>query len=143
MAKFDALDWDDLRYFLHAVKARTLAGAARAMGVEHTTIGRRLADRTVQATVVLRGREMTDILAAALGGAGLAVLPCLMGDEEPALQRLTPAVVATRELWLVFVPEVRQLASVKAVMRFVVDVMRDNAERIGGSAAHGRRPALG
>jgi hypothetical protein len=29
---------------------------------------------------------MTDMLSAALSGIGLAVLPCLLGDEEPRLR---------------------------------------------------------
>ena len=36
------IDWNDLRYLLAIAKARTLAGAARELGVEHTTVGRRL-----------------------------------------------------------------------------------------------------
>jgi DNA-binding transcriptional LysR family regulator len=35
-------DWDDLRYFLALVESGTLSGAARAQGVEHTTIARRI-----------------------------------------------------------------------------------------------------
>ncbi|MGZ5968888.1 MAG: LysR family transcriptional regulator, partial [Polyangiales bacterium] len=35
-------DWNDLRYLLAIAKAGTLAGAAREIGVEHTTVGRRL-----------------------------------------------------------------------------------------------------
>jgi len=34
--------WGDLRFLLAAARAGTLAGAARALGVEHTTVGRRL-----------------------------------------------------------------------------------------------------
>jgi DNA-binding transcriptional LysR family regulator len=34
--------WDDLRFFLAASQAGTLAGAARRLGVDHATIGRRL-----------------------------------------------------------------------------------------------------
>jgi len=53
------LDWDDLRYFLRAMQTRTLAGAARAMGVEHTTIGRRLTalERALGASLLLRGPD--------------------------------------------------------------------------------------
>lgn len=36
------LDWDDLRYFLAIARHGRLAAAARALGVEHTTVGRRL-----------------------------------------------------------------------------------------------------
>jgi DNA-binding transcriptional LysR family regulator len=295
MAATDALDWDDLRYFLRAVREKTLAGAARAMGVEHTTIGRRLTaleralgapvvlrgpdglqttplgerliplaaeveravsavsdlaaahrgrvrlampsgftslftaglaqlcahhpglslelvsgsrpvdlkkgeadlairsgpvtdkelvarklcesgfslyaaeaylarrppprdpndlaghdliafdpsmaavpaarwieERAVSATIVLRGREMTDMLAAARGGAGLAVLPCMLGDAEVGLRRLTPQVLVRRTLSLVYRREAKLAAHVRAVIAFVVDVMRANADLISG-----------
>ncbi len=36
------LDWNDLRFFLAIARAGTLAGAARDLKVEHTTVGRRL-----------------------------------------------------------------------------------------------------
>lgn len=36
------LDWNDVRFFLAIHRAQTLAGAARALKVEHTTVGRRL-----------------------------------------------------------------------------------------------------
>lgn len=36
------VDWNDLRYFLAIARAKSLAGAARELGVEHTTVSRRL-----------------------------------------------------------------------------------------------------
>jgi DNA-binding transcriptional LysR family regulator len=36
------VDWNDLRFFLAVHRERTLAGAARTLGVEHTTVSRRL-----------------------------------------------------------------------------------------------------
>jgi DNA-binding transcriptional LysR family regulator len=52
----DVLEWNDLRYFLAVYRARTLAGAARALEVEHTTVGRRLAamERALGATLFVR-----------------------------------------------------------------------------------------
>jgi len=38
-----AMDWDDLRYLLAAARAGTLAGAARRLGVDQTTVARRIA----------------------------------------------------------------------------------------------------
>jgi DNA-binding transcriptional LysR family regulator len=35
--------WDDVRYFLALARARSLSGAARALRVDHATVGRRLA----------------------------------------------------------------------------------------------------
>ena len=59
MAADDELDWDDLRYFLRAAQAGTLAGAARAMGVDHSTIGRRLRalERALGAPLVVRAPD--------------------------------------------------------------------------------------
>jgi DNA-binding transcriptional LysR family regulator len=53
-----------------------------------------LEEHAARAVIVLRSREMTDVLSATLSGIGLAMLPCLLGDEEPALRRLTPQVLA-------------------------------------------------
>lgn len=45
-------DWDNLRYFLALVDAGTLSGAARTLGVEHTTIARRI--DALEASLTLR-----------------------------------------------------------------------------------------
>jgi DNA-binding transcriptional LysR family regulator len=45
-------DWDNLRYFLALVDAGTLSGAARTLGVEHTTISRRI--DALEASLTLR-----------------------------------------------------------------------------------------
>ncbi|AKU99511.1 Transcriptional regulator [Labilithrix luteola] len=37
------MDWDDVRFFLAVTRAGTLASAARSLGVDQTTVGRRLA----------------------------------------------------------------------------------------------------
>jgi DNA-binding transcriptional LysR family regulator len=37
-----SLDWNDLRYFLAVCRAGTLMGAARSLGVRHSTVGRRV-----------------------------------------------------------------------------------------------------
>ncbi|MFK0382316.1 LysR family transcriptional regulator [Agrobacterium sp. NPDC090273] len=36
------MEWDDLRYLLALARAKTLAGAARKLGVRHTTVARRI-----------------------------------------------------------------------------------------------------
>jgi DNA-binding transcriptional LysR family regulator len=43
MVKPAALDWNDLRYFLRAVREKTLSGAGRKLGANHSLIGRRIA----------------------------------------------------------------------------------------------------
>lgn len=88
-----------------------------------------------RATIVLRSREMSEMQAAAIGGAGLALLPCLAADGVAGLVRVTPRVLAKRALWLVYPRESRLSPAVQAVIRFVADVARDNAARIAGTAA--------
>ena len=82
MAGDDDLDWDDLRYFLRAAEAGTLAGAARTAGVEHSTIGRRLSalERSLGVTLVLRGPDGLTLTAL-----GKEVLPLCEEVERAAL----------------------------------------------------------
>ena len=46
-------DWSDVRYFLELSRAGTLASAARRLGVDYTTVGRRLA--ALERGVFVRG----------------------------------------------------------------------------------------
>ncbi len=71
------INWDDLRTFLRAAEAGTLAGAARATGVQHTTVGRRLTalERSLGVPLFLRGPE------------GLTLTP--IGEEILPLARKT------------------------------------------------------
>jgi DNA-binding transcriptional LysR family regulator len=81
------MSWDDLRYFLFAARAKTLAGAARYAGVQHTTIGRRLTalERSLGAPLFLRGPE------------GLSLTP--LGENLlPLVLDVERGVLAVREL---------------------------------------------
>jgi len=76
-----------LRYFLRAAQVKTLAGAARSMGVEHSTIGRRLSalERSLGAPLVLRGPD------------GLTLTP--LGERiAPLVHEVERGVLAVREL---------------------------------------------
>jgi DNA-binding transcriptional LysR family regulator len=84
------------------------------------------------ATVVMRCREVSDVLAACVAGLGLAVLPSLLAEAEPALRRLTPEVLGTQRFSLVYRKEVLRAAPVRAVIRFVTDLMRGFRARMSG-----------
>jgi DNA-binding transcriptional LysR family regulator len=53
------VDWNDLRYFLAVRRAGTLAGAARTLKVEHSTVSRRLTalEEALGARLFLRGPD--------------------------------------------------------------------------------------
>jgi DNA-binding transcriptional LysR family regulator len=72
---------------------------------------------------------------AAVAGVGLAVLPCYLADPEPNLIRLTPEVLATRNVSLVYCRESRLAEPVRVVMRFVVEVMHRHVHSLSGTHA--------
>jgi DNA-binding transcriptional LysR family regulator len=73
--------------------------------------------------IVLRSREMVDMASAANTGAGIALLPCVIGDPAPGLVRLTPQVLVTRDMWLVYRRESRLSLAVREVIRFTIETM--------------------
>lgn len=88
------------------------------------------------------GCALSDIgshLAAARAGAGVAGLPCFLGDAEPGLMRLEhEGAIFSRDIWLVVHRDLRRSAPVRAVMDFVAKVV---AEQPGlGSALGGAAP---
>jgi DNA-binding transcriptional LysR family regulator len=84
--------------------------------------------RLTGATVVLRSTDATDMLAAASSGLGLAVLPCFLGDHEPGLRRISAAVVARQPLYISYPREARISENVRALVRFLVDIVRQQAD---------------
>jgi DNA-binding transcriptional LysR family regulator len=80
------VDWDDLRFFLAVARAGSMAGAARELRVEHTTVGRRLGalERALGVKLFARGPA-----GLALTAAGTAVLPSVeaMAEQVTALER--------------------------------------------------------
>lgn len=91
-----------------------------------------LNERAVKANVVMRSREMIDIMTAVLGGIGLSVLPCWIGDAEPLLRRLTNDVVAVQSFSLVYPRESKLSPEVRAVIRFVMALIRGKAPALLG-----------
>lgn len=76
------LDWDDLRSFLAIARHRTLSGAARALSVQQSTMGRRLDALEERAGVVLLQKTPGGYL---LTGAGEAVLGHVERIEQETL----------------------------------------------------------
>jgi DNA-binding transcriptional LysR family regulator len=65
---------------------------------------------------------------AARGGAGVAGLPCFIGDADPALVRLaSPARPFSADLWLLVHRDLRRSAPVRAVTGFVAELIAGQA----------------
>ena len=93
-----------------------------------------IAQHAVNATIVLRIRETLEMLRAATAGVGLAVLPCYLANAEPILVRLTPAVLGTRNLALVYRREARLSQPVRTVIRYVVEAMQQHIDELRGTS---------
>lgn len=85
------MDWDNLRYFLELARAGTLVGAARRLGVDHTTVARRIQALEKQAGSALFAREAAGHR---LSDAGRVLLPQVEAMEAAflAVQHATPGV---------------------------------------------------
>jgi DNA-binding transcriptional LysR family regulator len=92
-----------------------------------------LETHAARSTTVLRTNEIATMLDAATSEAGIALMPCLVADIEPRLVRLTPQVLARRELSLVYRREVRMNDLVGVTANFLVEAMRSRARQISGS----------
>ena len=73
---------------------------------------------------------------AARAGAGLAVLPCFMGDPDPGLVRIGgPIDEATTDQWLLVHRDLRVLPRVRAVMDALVALFQEEKAVIEGAVA--------
>jgi len=96
MDRLSSMDWDDLPVFLAVARAGSLRGAARALGVNHATVTRRLKaleaalgttlfDRTPEAFVLTQAGEALLGSAERMEGEVFAVQRMIAGrDADPA-----------------------------------------------------------
>ena len=82
-----------------------------------------LKEHAAGAHMMLRGNSIMSVLNAAIVGMGLAVVPCFLAEAEPTLRRLTPKILGSREIWLVFHPDVARIARVRTVIDFVTEIV--------------------
>ena len=67
-----SLDWEDVRFFTALARHSTLAATARALGVTHTTVSRRLANLEATLGHSLFTRSAQDFVLNAAGASALA-----------------------------------------------------------------------
>ena len=80
------------------------------------------------------------VLQQAVGaGAGLAVLPCHMGDADPALRRLgAPLPEVAADQWLLVHRDLRDLPRVRAVMDSLIRLFQEERAALEGRSAKDR-----
>lgn len=77
------LDWNDVRFFLAVARGKSLARAAAALGVDQTTVGRRIASLESRLGIALFVRSAGGF---AVSPAGAGVLEAAERMEEAALE---------------------------------------------------------
>jgi DNA-binding transcriptional LysR family regulator len=76
------------------------------------------------------------------GGAGLAVLPCYLGDEDTALRRVGPVLEeVAADQWLLVHRDLRVLPRVRAVMDALVQLFQEERAAIEGRRTSPSRAA--
>jgi DNA-binding transcriptional LysR family regulator len=70
-------------------------------------------------------------------GAGIAVLPCFIGDADPELVRLLDAVVVRRSFWLVTHADTRRAGRVGAFVGWLTDLVASRQPRLVGTGQAG------
>jgi DNA-binding transcriptional LysR family regulator len=104
--------------------------AARAPG------GVWLAEHTRPEAVALTGESVLSVLNAVRAGLGVSALPCFAAHGDATLVRLTPAVIARAEAFLVIPPDHRNTARVRLLMDAVAALFERERTMLEG-AAHG------
>jgi DNA-binding transcriptional LysR family regulator len=73
--------------------------------------------------VVYRSNSTTSLLEVARRGLGVAVLPCYIGDPDPALRRLDGPEPASQEIWLLVHGDLRRTPRVRAVIDWLDELV--------------------
>jgi DNA-binding transcriptional LysR family regulator len=76
---------------------------------------------------------------AARAGAGLALLPCYLGDDDPSLRRIGPILEeVAADQWLLVHRDLRDLPRVRAVMDVLIQLFQDERGTIEGRRSSAR-----
>ena len=82
---------------------------------------------------VFRSGSTAALVAAAVAAAGIAMIPCFLGDAEPVLRRLpVPRAVPPSEIWLAIHRDLRRSARTAALFDFLTDLFHAHATALRG-----------
>ncbi len=95
------------------------------------------------AMLALRVDEISVMVTALTHHHGLARIPCLVGDSEPALRRIdVPLQPSTWGLWVLSHLDLRATARVRVCREFLIDMLLEQSDLIEGKRSrYGQLPA--
>ncbi len=87
--------------------------------------------------IPLAGRcdTLVQLVALARAGAGIAALPCVVGDRDPLLSRLAQAPIESVDLWRLTTPEVRHTGRVRLFGEYLTDAIAAQTPQLQGTVA--------
>jgi DNA-binding transcriptional LysR family regulator len=89
--------------------------------------------RETRAALALRASTMTMQWAAIRAGAGQGLLPCFIGDDDPALERARPPVPEiAAEYWIIVHRDLRRAVCVRAVIDWIRQLFAEHRQAIAG-----------
>jgi DNA-binding transcriptional LysR family regulator len=97
--------------------------------------------------VAVRCNSVLSVVASTVAGLGVGMMPCMFGDQEPALRRVAPLVTSLRrDIWLVVHQDLQHNARVRATLHFLAELIHRERPLLSGegrpaSRASGRRGA--
>ncbi|MFA7429200.1 MAG: LysR family transcriptional regulator [Rhodospirillaceae bacterium] len=102
----------------------TLPWAAYDDSLAHLPEARWLTQEINPAAVRATATDALSLCGLALSGVCVAVLPCLIGDAEPSLRRLSgPQPVGGREMWLLMHPDLKRVRRVRALVEWLEEAI--------------------
>jgi DNA-binding transcriptional LysR family regulator len=115
--------------------AGTLPWIAYTEDQSHYASARWVAQR-VEATggcIAIRASSMAIQLSAVRAGAGMAVLPCYVGDTEQGLVRVTDPIAELDAVhWLIVHRDLRRVPRIRAAMDWIRDLFSSQKSRLAG-----------
>lgn len=84
------------------------------------------------ATVVLRSNSAMTRRAAAASGAGIALLPCILADLDPALVRVESEAPPKQDLWLVTHRDLARVPRIRVTLEYLAETAKRSAKRLAG-----------
>jgi DNA-binding transcriptional LysR family regulator len=98
-----------------------------------------------RAKISARSNSLTNLAQAVKAGLGVAVLPCILADSDPAFVRCTPPIAELdAELWLIVRQTAKRVPHVRAVADLLVEhveMMRGDLAGVRGRGRADRNPA--
>jgi DNA-binding transcriptional LysR family regulator len=98
-----------------------------------------LAERIGDRRPRVRASRFALQLEAICAGAGLGILPCFVGDTDPALVRLTaPVAELAADQWLLVHPDLKGVSRVRLMMEWIRVTFRESKSALEGQRPSGR-----